>query len=356
MEISKPIVRHVFHLPTSGEDRVQAWQACSQDPLFVWGASAERRVWSLFGGVKRRFRQWCKASSAASLTIYHDGAGVDLLGPLDGAPHKVLFLSTWYPRWPALIDWNIRCTGKLLVGDPDQLARVREHFAWIPERYTAWMAGPRLPPLNRAPGGKGPMQRLGIWLHGESWHQHGNRLRAWVDRWDPADGQVEVIASGRGQPAWARKPWLIWNIDLPLDFALQRLATWDSTLLLQNYALDRPWLQCALALGCFPLVPADEATPLPGRWHETGAPAAYPWGDLNAARSLLLSWREGRTGLAASFENWASGAEEPFLPRWHDVCRQLMQARPPALKRKRAGPGWLPVRWVERLQRLRAGL
>ncbi|MEX0325647.1 MAG: hypothetical protein AB3N33_06125 [Puniceicoccaceae bacterium] len=353
--------RHVFHAPTAGWDRIHAWQEATGEPAFVWGRDSGHTRGRFFSSIKRDFALWLEATESAPITIYHDGAGVDALGAMDANDHKILFLHQFFPRWERLFEWNIRMTGRLMVGHASQSVQVRERFGWIPERFILPVPQPLLKPEEQQSSGGGAGNRTGIWLHGLPWRRFGNRLRSIIDRWSPEAGQLEIVVSGKGRPSWARKDHVVWSAELPFQFALYRLHTWDSTLLLNDYSLDAPWLMAALEMGCFPLVPEGDGASRVGGWEDDSAPSPYPWGDIPAAIGLLQEWRKAREQLQSDFEAWSSnilgtnrnGPE--FLSLWQEAKQTLMDQRPPKLRSRKPVGGWHPVRWYERIQRLRAG-
>lgn len=353
--------RHVFHAPTAGWDRIHAWQEATAEPVFVWGRDDGFSRGRFFSSIKRDYGLWLEATKAAPLTIYHDGGGVDALGAMDPNAHKILFLHQFFPRWERQFDWNIRLTGRVMVGHASLAAVVRERFGWIPERFILPVPQPVLGAEERQPAGSGSGKRTGIWLQGQPWRRFGNRLRSIVDRWPAEAGQLEILTSGKGRPGWARKDHVIWSADLPFQFTLYRLHTWDSTLLLNDYGLDAPWLMAALELGCFPLVPDGEGVARTSEWDDDCAPRPYPWGDIPAAIGLLQEWRKARDSLEPAFLAWKNellggnraGAE--FTRTWTAAKRTVLEQRPPKLRPRKATGGWQPVSWYERIQRLRTG-
>lgn len=355
----KPIARHVFHPATSGTDRLHAWQQATDEPFFVWGNGSGGADHFFFGPVKRAFREWLGKTRGARLTVYHDGVGADALGPLDTCENKVLLTHTWFPRWEKNFEWMLRCTGKVIVPGHGLAGVVREKFPWIPARYIHPITSPCLrgdPPE----GGSGAARRTGIWLHGSKWKRCGNRLRSIVDRWNEDAGELEIITSGKA-PAWSQKPFVIWSTELPFHFALMRLYTWDSCLLLNDFSLDQPWLVRALELGCFPIVPEGSNLVLNAGWREESAPQPYEWGDIEAARELLNQWRQSRDELEIRFNEWAEklvARHDParFPGEWEAVKDQVLQSRPPRLRARRPAGSTVPVAWYERVQRLRAGM
>lgn len=356
--------RHVFHAATSGWDRIHAWREATGEPVFVWGtgSGAEDGVW--FGGIKRAFRRWIgKSGSGCGLTVYHDGVGADAFGPLDTAGHKAIFLHTFFPRWERHFEWLLRSTGLVLVGDEALPGHLRERFGWIPERYIHALAQPLLSGQeDLVPRPEGARERTGIWLQGKSWRRFGNRLRSVVDRWPRDEGELEIITGAGKAPRWARRDGVIWTADMPFEFAQHRLFTWDSVLLLNDYALDAPWLLRALAIGCFPLVPDGESPQRRGIWEADAAPRPYAWGDIGAAGDRLREWRAGKEGLFPRFQGWAGNLlarhpESPAFSRaWASAKAGLLEQRPPRLGRRKPHPDWYPVRWYERVQRLREGV
>jgi hypothetical protein len=356
--------RHVFHAPTCGWDRIHAWREATNEPVFVWGRGSGAHDGAWFGSVKRAFRDWLEAThSEPPVTVYHDGMGADALGPLDPARHKVLQPHHWYPRWERNLEWQLRCTGIVLVGHPELAAHLRSRHGWIPERFVHVIPEPRLDgpeALAEAPGASRP--RTGIWLHGRDWRRHGNRLRAIMDRWPGQAGELEVIADGRGRPRWARRDGVVWNLKMPFEFAIHRLHTWDAVLLIQDFALDAPWLLRALELGCFPLVPDGDGPARAAHWREDSAPQAYPWGDFAAAASLLQQWREQRPAYLQPFLAWRTDRLRPhlrgaaFREAWEARKQQVAALRPPRLRARKAAADWHSVAWYERVQRLRCGL
>ena len=354
--------RHVFHAPTTGWDRIHAWRETTGEPVFVWGRHSKAVIGPFFRSVKHAFRQWVE-KRPADLTLYHDGMGADALGPLDPAAHKVLFLHHWFPRWERHFDWNLRCTGKALVGHPALVQTLHERFAWIPERFIESIPQPLVETSLGDGTGTGPTRpRTGIWLFGQDWRRRGNRLRSIADQWPAEAGELEFIVDGRGQPGWARREGLIWNRDMPFEFALLRMHTWDATLLLNDYAFDAPWLQQALALDCFPLIPEGEGLARTPAWEAEAAPSPYPWGNFKEAVRLLGQWREEKRELLPDFRQWRDSllAEHrsgpAFHAQWAAVKQGLLEQRPPRLRKRRPAPGWQLLSWYERIQRLRMGV
>ncbi len=361
--------RHIFHSETSGTDRALAWREATGEPAFVWGSRAGIVQGVFFKSVKREFQRWLQATKEAEITIYHDAAGVDALGPLDPCPQKVIFQHHWFPRWDRNFEWQIRCAGKALLSDPELVTRLHQRFSWIPERYLYCVPQPVLPDSLSGKERKAPGRRTGIWLHGRQWKQYGNRLRAFVDRWPAEAGELEIIVDGKGRPGWSRKDHLTWSAGMPLEFALYRLYTWDSTILLNDYTLDSPWLLQALALDCFPLVPDGEGLARTGTWDVDAAPTPYPWGDTAAAIGLLGQWRESREQLLPEFHRWRNellrrqmadrllGNSDPgWMEHWEQTKDRILTRNPPKLRQRKPVSGWTPVRWYERVQRLRAGV
>lgn len=355
--------RHVFHVPTSGWDRIHAWQEATGEPVFTWGWQAGLARGSTFGPIRRAFLEWLEASGEGTpMTLYHDGAGADALGPLDPAPFKVLFLHTWTPRWEASLNWYLRSTGKLLVGNGQAREVLRERFRWIPDRHIGVVRQPLLSgQANLVPKPEAAKRRTGIWLHGVSWRRHGNRLRAIADRWQEADGELEVITEGPSRPRWARGSGLTWSTGMPLEFALYRLFTWDSVLLLNDFSLDAPWFLRALAHGCFPLVPEGDHPARDPAWSGDSAPRTFPWGDLPAALERLQQWREQRVDLLADFQEWTGQLvghhppAEAFGAAWEAAKGALMENAPPRLAPRKPLAKWYPTGWHERVNRLRGG-
>ncbi|NDV62240.1 hypothetical protein G0Q06_07255 [Puniceicoccales bacterium CK1056] len=355
--------RHIFHAPRTGWDRIHAWQEATKEPVFVWGIASGAEESRLFGSVKKTFAEWIEATGGDSaMSIYHDGFGSDAFGPLDPTSHKLLFLHHWFPRWERHFEWHLRCTGKVLVGDSWMPPILREKFGWIPERFIGVAPQPQLYSKEElVPRPEAAKPRTGIWLHGKSWRPYGNRLRAIVDRWPEAAGEVEIITEGGGPPRWARKPFIIWNSGMPFEFALHRIFTWDSTLLLNDFSLDSPWLLQALSIRCFPLVPDGESPAQMGPWLDDSAPKPYEWGDTADAVRLLQQWRSARESLLPEFGKWADSVlethppSEAFMDSWNTCKAQFVDQRVPKLRQRRPIASLYPVGWYERIQRLRAG-
>ncbi len=355
--------RHVFHPETSGWDRIHAWSEATNEPVFVWGSGSDRSDGKLFGSIKKDYLNFLAATSACSLTIYHDGAGADVIGPLDQNPHKILFLHNWFPRWKKNFDWTIRCTGKVIVGHPELIQELRTHFAWIPERYILVMPQPELSSTVTSHQERAdPKMCTGIWLHGKKWQRYGNRLRSVIDRWPEDAGQLEVIANGKGCPSWAKRENVIWSMELPVDFAMFRLYTWDSTLLLNDYSMDSPWFRRALELDCFPLIPEGEGVARTPSWQADSAPQVYPWGEIDKAVGLVGEWRLNKESLLPAFREWrASLAEDTltgdaFNDEWNQVKTEFSEQKVARLRPRKPAPFWYPVRWYERVARLRCGI
>lgn len=356
--------RHVFHIPTTGWDRLHAWQEGTAEPVFIWGSGSGLGESRFFGDLKKTFGKWIEGTGGANaLTVYHDGVGADALGSLDPAPHKVIALHSFYSRWQRHFEWQLRSTGRVLLGNLDQVVELKRCFPWIPERFLHHVPEPLLSDHETQPRaeGSGPKVRLGIWLHGANWKRHGNRLRSIVDRWSPGDGELEMVLAKGQPPSWAKKDGVRWSTDLPFAFAVMRLFTWDSTLLLNDFHLDAPWLMRALSLGCFPLVPDGENVALHPHWEAEAAPQRYPWGNITGALELLREWREAREQLQPAFTAWAQellakrSPSTRFSEIWVPAREALVNQRPPKLGKRRAPSSFTPIAWYERLLRLRLG-
>jgi hypothetical protein len=103
-------------------------------------------------------------------------------------------------RW--IFDWNLRCTGKVLVGHPVLVGQLRENFNWIPERFIQAIGEPGLKPALGRGGGTGPRApRTGVWLHGRNWRRLGNRLRSLADRWPGKKARPAGVYRGRQRKA-----------------------------------------------------------------------------------------------------------------------------------------------------------
>lgn len=363
MALAETQARHVFHAPSTGLDRIHAWREATGEPTFIFGRYSGMHEARLFGGIRGPFGDWIAGTGdSATMTVYHDGIGADALGPLDPAPHKVFACHHWYPRWQNHFEWQLRCTGKVLLGEPGLAGAIRERFAWIPERFMVSVPQPLLAATEDTEKRSAPPQRTGIWLHRKRWRRHGNRLRSIVDRWQPAVGELEIITEGGGPPGWAKRPNIIWNTGMPMEFALYRLYTWDSVLLLHDYALDAPWLLRALSLDCFPLVPDGESPAFGPAWREKSAPSPYDWGDISSAISLLGEWRKHKTELLADFQEWRERllaghrSGKAFCRDWAACKAALAEQRPPKLRERKPLAGWMPLSWYERVVRLRTGV
>lgn len=356
--------RHVFHTPVTGLDRAHAWQEATGEPVFLWGRGSGIDDSLFFGPLKKVFNKWIQATGGENaLTVYHDGIGSDALGPLDPSNEKVLFLHNWFPRWEGHFEWTLRCTGKVMVGDPGALQTLRDRFAWIPERFIHVVPQPMLESLDeQASHPHATARRTGIWLHGTPWKRFGNRLRSIVDRWDSRSGELEIISGNGNQPSWSRKEGIIWNSDMPTEFALHRIFTWDSTLLLNDYSLDAPWFLRSLALDCFPLVPDGESPAFSPAWQADAAPRRYAWGNTNDAQSLLKEWREAKESLLPDFLQWRDRLINPhphshaFPEIWGTAKEAVLAQRTPQLRQRRPVGGWQFVSWYERVLRLRSGM
>ncbi len=358
MASSKLPARHVFHSATSGPDRVQAWQEATGEPVFTWGRDGGMSGGTWFRSVKRDYTRWLEGTREAAITVYHDGMGADALGALDPCGQKVLYPHIWFPRWERNFEWMIRCTGKVMLSGQDLASRMEESFAWIPRRHIHAARPPVLRDSFTGDEGTGPARRTGIWLQGRRWKPFGNRLRSVIDRWPPDAGELEIITSGNRIPGWANKKHVRWSADLPLEFALLRLHTWDSTLLLNDYSLDAPWFLRALELGCFPLVPEGTSVARTGPWEETSAPSPYAWGEPDSAARLLLEWRSRRDELQADYDEWRRKLLHPgedFGTSWARAKAAVIESPPPRLRERAPIGGAYPVRLYERVQRLRAG-
>ncbi len=354
-----PIARHVYHVPTSGSDRLHALMERTGEPFFVWGRSSGQVEGYWFASVKRAFRKWLQATASAEVTVYHDGVGSDALGPMDPCPRKLLFMHHWFPRWERSFEWMLRCTGEVAVSDRALADLLHQRFSWIPRKYVHDAAPVALEPARIGEGATGPGQRTGIWLHGRLWKSHGNRLRSIIDRWQAFAGELEIICSGRNAPRWGRDESIKWSLDLPLEFALHRLHTWDSTLLLNDYSLDAPWLLRALELGIFPLIPEGKGLTRQGPWKAASAPRGYPWGEVPAAMELLQEWRSQRDDLERDFRQWVLAVRAPaeqFDTRWKEVHSRMLEHRPPRLRSRKAISSAFPVGLYERVLRLRVGV
>jgi hypothetical protein len=348
--------RHVIHVPTSGEDRARAYAAICREPVFRWGGSIGPSP--LLGGVKAAFRSWLQESGDAVLTVYHDGVGADVLAPLDPCERKILFQHCWPPGWQRSFDLFIRGTGKVLVEDPIAYERIRAVFGWIPERYLKELAPIRLPPTETS-GGEDQDRVTGIWLQDRSWRRFGNRLRSIADRWTQDLGRLEFIVASGGPPSWARKQGLRWHSDLEFEKARRRATRWQSVFLLNDEDLLAPWLLDAIAAGAFPLVPDSGRAITPSLWMEDAAPNPYPWGDIPAALERLQQWQNTGPTERASFHAWTAkfppSCSEGWLHEgWLPALELFAGQRPPRLRNRRPWCSLYPLRWYERLLRLRS--
>jgi hypothetical protein len=355
--------RHVFHAPSTGLDRIHAWREATGEPAFIWGRHSGMHEARFFGSIRKAFSDWVTGTGGtAVITIYHDGIGADALGPLDPAAHKVFACHHWYPRWQNHFEWQLRCTGKVLVGDPELGRAIRERFAWIPERFIQAIPQPFLTgPAEASQRSSETPRRTGIWLHGKRWRRYGNRLRSIVDRWLPEVGELEIITEGGGPPGWARRGNIIWNTGMPLEFALYRLYTWDSIFLLNDYALDAPWLLRALTLDCFPLVPDGDSPAIGGAWQRIRLPAPMH-GAMRPAPSTCWAnggnrrrtcWRISMNGETAFLRpciriKLSGRIGPPAKPR------SLISGHPSCATASRWRAG-CRIGWYERVIRLRTG-
>jgi hypothetical protein len=148
---------------------------------------------------------------------------------------------------------------------------------------------------------------------------------------------------------------------MPLEFALYRLYTWDSVFLLNDYALDAPWLLRALALDCFPLVPDGDSPASGSAWRADTAPSPYAWGNASNAIDLLGQWRDQKADLLEDFHEWRDGVlaghatGAAFRKAWSVSKAALLEQRPPKLRDRKPLAGWMPLGWYERVIRLRTG-
>jgi hypothetical protein len=309
----------------------------------------------------KEFSRWLESTEDAQITVYHDGIGVDWLAPLDPCPNKVLYLHNWFPRWEKNFQWTLRFTGRVLISSQVIADELTRRFPWIPSKFIIPASQPMVrDSLSKASTSSGKL-RTGIWLQGKSWKRHANRLRGIVDNWSENTGQLEIIATGSRCPGWANKDYVRWSMNLPLEFALLRLFTWDSTLLLNDFALSSPWLLRALELGVFPLVPGGEGIARTGAWVEDNAPRPYEWGDVAGAINILGKWRNSSGEFNNDFRKWTRGytielGGYTFEDLWSVAKDSILQQKAPVLRRSRPKFGWMPLTWYEHIQRLRAGL
>ena len=358
MPIAPPQARHVLHLPSSGEDRARAYAAVTGEPVFRWGGPVGPSPF--VGGVQRAFRQWLRVHDEAVVTIYHDGVGADALGPLDPCQRKVLFQHRWPPAWERAFNFFIRGTGKVLVEDENAQARIRNVFAWIPDRYFHEVPPVRLPALVE-PTVPGENEFVtGIWLQDQRWRLFGNRLRSLADRWPPELGVLELIVSTGAEPRWARKNGVRWISGLGFEAARRRASRWRAVLLFQDEDLLAPWLLEIVRGGAFPLLPDSERGIVPPSWNDEDAPEPYPWGDMPIALERLRQWREAEDWQRSAFRAWADrlpGLEpKAWLENhWWPALARFADQRAPRLRKRRPCCFLYPLRWYERMLRLRAG-
>lgn len=354
----------MFHLPTAGEDRLQAWAVATGEPAFAWGAPGCRYAWA--AGLQRAFARWANAHPAP-LTIYHDGFGADLLSPLDTATHKVLLPHLWGPRWRTVLAWQLRCTGKLIVHSAAAADALQTAFGWIPQRFIQVVSEPALtltapaPTVRSAPPAAstaGPL--AGIWLQGRSWRLFGDRLRALLDRWTTQAGTLQIVCSGPAVPRWGRCAGVDWVQGASLADALPLLRSWQAAILFQDFDLSAPWLNLALQQGAYVIRPEGEHPDAAGLWAEDGAPTPVPWGDVAAILARLSEVRPLSEPQQRSYRAWtaqviAGSCPEAFRTSYHAACVQLLAQRPVRL-RPRPSISLQPMAWYRLLHRLRSGM
>ena len=356
MPSAQPQARHVIHVPTSGEDRARAYAETCGEPVFRWGGGAGPSYF--LGGVKAAFRHWLRQSGDAVLTVYHDGVGADALAPLDPCERKILFQHCWPPGWERAFDLFIRGTGKVLVEDPLALERIRNVFGWIPERYLQQVDPVPLPPM--APGGAGNREVVtGIWLQDRSWRRYGNRLRSIADHWNRDLGILELIVAAGRPPRWAAKESVRWRSGIAFEEARRQARRWQAVFLLNDEDMLAPWLLDVMAAGAFPLFPDSERGTLPEVWKEVEAPVPYPWGDIPAAIDRLRQWQNAEPGLTEAYHAWTAKLPLPegthwLREHWRPALETFAGQRAPRLRKRRPCCSLYPLRWYERLLRLRS--
>ncbi|MEY3000579.1 MAG: hypothetical protein RL648_793 [Verrucomicrobiota bacterium] len=356
MSGTKIQARHVFQGDCGNSER-EGWAAATGEPCFVWGGWGQR-PWRAMGAVQRSFREWVGAHGGDNaLTLYHDGAGADVLGSWDPSPHKVLLLHRWPTRWEGFLAWQLRHTGRLAVAGGALSEWVRQRLAWIPARYIHEYPSPMVP-LSATVAIQSE-QRTAIWLQGQAWKPFGNRLRAVVDLF-AGKGQPILIVGGEGRrPAWGTGPMVDWQAGVSVTEALHKARACDSILLLNDFSLQAPWLWRLVRDGVFVLVPDGGSPSRSGIWMEECAPTPYPWGDMEAALSLLYSWRTVPDEERRAYRDW--GAQglftegELFERQWDGFKVELWHQSAPHLGQSKARTAVLPVAWYERVDRLRRG-
>lgn len=355
MSGTKIQARHVFQGEWGAAER-EVWAAATGEPSFHWGHGSGR--WRWVCGEQKRFAGWVETHGGSeALTFYHDGAGADVLGAWDPSPHKVLLMHRWPPRWERYVDWYLRHTGRLAVGSAALREAVQERFAWIPERYLGLFPTAR---LAETPCPAHLERRTLVWLWGQPWRACGNRLRAALEMWG-SKGQAVLVVGGEGRrPLWAKGPGVTWESGLSFGEALAHAGTCDSVLMLNDFALQAPWIHDWVHGGLFLLVPDGGSPSRSGEWVEESAPRSYEWGNMEAAMALLLSWRSASAEERAAYRDWAGRAAQGesgalFEAEWERFKSGLWHQRAPKLGRLKARPSCFPVAWYRRIDRLRCG-
>lgn len=314
--------------------------------------------------LRRRFIAEIHPGSRGSLAVYHNGWGLPLFAPGDGAFRRLAFLHTDWPglaaALPAMAPW---CDAFICVS-PQLVAMVRRHVPQYPVERVHFVPYPVEPPPGfRAParvpdnprrplviGYAGRLEkkqkrlerlpRLMRQLHARlgnfSWHIIGDGpLRRRLEQQTRDLGPVKFHGWLTGEAYW------------------RTLAALDVSVMTSDFEGSPIALLEAMSLGVVPFYPAI------GDWGEEVARSisplcAYPAGDMAAAADALLALaREDFSTLraravAAVAPHTPAAYEEAYASALHaTIARPGYAVQKPL--RQACWSDWLPLAVIGRV-------
>lgn len=91
------------------------------------GITVQRGGWNLQ-------RRWAGRLPEATVSVYHNGWGMDLMTPLDKAPVRVCWLHSDFPNLPILIRHFAPYADAFVSVHPKMQERIRREVSWLPEK------------------------------------------------------------------------------------------------------------------------------------------------------------------------------------------------------------------------------